>query len=407
MPILSPLRGVLGPVAAALLLAAPLVPVAFAQYAVGTIDTTFLDPARGDRLVPVDLYYPATSAGPGQPVAEPPAEGFAAVAFGHGYQISAGNYAWIAERLAGLGCVVGLPRTAGEIFPDHAQFGLDLAFAIGALRQAGADPSSRFFGRMGPRTLAMGHSMGGGCSLLAAAADPTLTAVANFAAAETDPSAIAACDQIDCSTLLFAGTNDCVTPSISHQIPMFEALIGWRTLVTITGASHCQFNAYSFLCDLGETCNPDVSRAEQQDLAWLLLRPWVRALLFLDSAAAQEFQALLAAGSGFTFSQNGTPTAVPPATAAPATTLEAFPNPLRSAAVLRVILPAPGAVRLEIFDVKGRHLRTLVDRPLAAGSHAFRWDGRDTRGEDVSTGVYLAQLSGAAGYARAALVLIR
>ena len=54
---------------------------------------------------------------------------------------------------------------------------------------------------------------------------------------------------------MFCGTNDCVTPPADHQIPMYDALAGgWRTRVTITGASHCQFNSYSFLCALGEPC---------------------------------------------------------------------------------------------------------------------------------------------------------
>ena len=141
-------------------------PLAQAQYAVGTTSVTYVDPARGNRDIPCDLYYPALAGGPEQPVADPPTAGFAAVAFGHGFQLPANVYGWIAGELAAQGCVVALPRTGSELFPDHEDFGLDLAFVAAAVRDADTEPASPFFGRMGPRTLVMGHSMGGGCSFL-------------------------------------------------------------------------------------------------------------------------------------------------------------------------------------------------------------------------------------------------
>ncbi|MBE0565910.1 MAG: T9SS type A sorting domain-containing protein [Krumholzibacteria bacterium] len=363
-----------------------------AQYPVATADLTLYDAARSDRAVPLDLYYPATAAGADQPVAEPPAGGFAAVAFGHGYQMTAGVYAWIGQRLAAAGCVVAVLRTAGELFPDHAAFGLDLAFAARSLRDAGDDPASPFFGRMGPRTLAMGHSMGGGASILAAAGDPSLTAVANFAAAETNPSAIAACASIDRPALLFAGTNDCVTPPADHQVPMHAALSGWRTLVTVTGASHCQFNAYSFLCAFGEFCSADISRQAQQDLVWLLLEPWVRAVLFLDTAAGRQFQSLLAGQDGFTFEQAGGAAAVGLDVPASRCGLEVYPNPFNPRASIAYELPDRGRVTLTVHDLAGRVIRTIVDGTRAAGAHSAAWDGRTASGGMAASGLYVVRL---------------
>jgi alpha-beta hydrolase superfamily lysophospholipase len=380
---------------------------AAAQYAVGTADRTFVDPDRDDRPVPVDLYYPAESAGPGQPVAEPPPGGFGTVSFGHGYLLSSGLYAWVAERLASIGCVVAVPRTGGELFPDHAVFALDLAFAARTVRDAGQDPASPFFGRMSPRTLVMGHSMGGGCSFLAAAGDPSLTAVANLAAAETDPSAIAACGQLAVPALLFAGTNDCVTPPPDHQIPMYGALAGgWRTLVTITGASHCQFNAESFLCELGEACSPDISRQVQQDRVWLLLEPWVRAVLLQEAGAAAEFQLLLASGGGFTYEQEGGLTDAPPSSAADLT-VTAHPNPFNPATEIRVTVAEGGPVSVSVHDLRGRRLRTLFHGHLNPGRHDLRWDGRDGAGRELPAGVYLARAAGRDATAGCRLALVR
>lgn len=388
-----------------LLVALPL--SAFAQFPVGTDDLTLLDPARDDRPVPIDLYYPAVADGSGQPPADPPSSGFAAVAVGHGYQMSAGVYGWLGERLAAAGFVVAVPRTGGELFPDHEEFGLDLAFVARALRDAGQDAASPLFGRMNDAAVVMGHSMGGGASLLALASDPGLTAVATFAAAETDPSAIGACATIDRPSLFFAGTNDCVTPPADHQIPMYEALAGgWRTLATLDGASHCQFAEYSFICSLGEFCSADISRAAQHDLTWLLLEPWLRAVALDDASQVAVFQDRLAGTPGVDAEQAGLPTAAPtPDVGAPG--LVAAPNPFNPQTSLHLELPVATMVELRIHDARGRLVRAFAPASLPAGVHAWPWDGRDDAGRDVAAGVYLVTLTTSAGTAATRVALVR
>lgn len=394
--------------ARALVLFLLLVPLlASAQFSVGTADITLVDPDRGDRVIPCDLYYPATADGPGQPPADPPPGGFAAIAFGHGYQLNTGVYAWVAERLAAIGGVVALPRTAGELFPDHEEFGLDLAFVARTLRDTADGELDALTGRMSDRTLVMGHSMGGGASLLALASDPGLTAVVTFAAAETNPSAIAACASIDRPSLFFAGTNDCVTPPADHQIPMYEALAGgWRTLVTIDGASHCQFNTYSFLCALGEFCDADISRSEQHDLVWNLLEPWVRAVLLGADDQFAVFQTRLGAGAAYAYEQAGTPTSSTP-TAGAGTALTVLPNPANPRATVRFTLPEAAVVDLRIVDLRGRQVRALTAGPFPPGSHAVNWDGRGDEGRAVSSGVYLVRLTAGQALTSTRLALIR
>ena len=68
------------------------------------------------------------------------------------------------------------------------------------------------------------------------------------------------------------------------------------------------------------------------------------------------------------------------------------PNPFNPMTTLRFELPGAGTVRLSVFDVAGRRVRTLVDGALAAGSHEIVWDGRDAAGRDVGSGSYLARL---------------
>jgi hypothetical protein len=60
---------------------------------------------------------------------------------------------------------------------------------------------------------------------------------------------------------------------------------------------------------------------------------------------------------------------------------------------LRVELPSPAAVRLQVYDVMGRRRRTLLDGALPAGATAVAWDGRDGNGAMVGYGVYFVRFS--------------
>jgi flagellar hook assembly protein FlgD len=68
------------------------------------------------------------------------------------------------------------------------------------------------------------------------------------------------------------------------------------------------------------------------------------------------------------------------------------PNPFNPQTVLVYELPQSGAVRLEVFDLRGRLVRTLVDGALAAGRYEVLWDGRNAQGREQPSGVYLSRL---------------
>jgi len=68
------------------------------------------------------------------------------------------------------------------------------------------------------------------------------------------------------------------------------------------------------------------------------------------------------------------------------------PNPFVSATTIRFDHPRAGPVRLAIFDVTGRRVRTLLDAAVAAGLQSVAWDGRDDAGRRVGAGVYMARL---------------
>jgi flagellar hook assembly protein FlgD len=50
-------------------------------------------------------------------------------------------------------------------------------------------------------------------------------------------------------------------------------------------------------------------------------------------------------------------------------------------------------VSLVVYDIAGRVVRTLLERPMAAGYHSEVWDGTDDQGGDVASGLYFCRLS--------------
>lgn len=83
------------------------------------------------------------------------------------------------------------------------------------------------------------------------------------------------------------------------------------------------------------------------------------------------------------------------------------PNPVASRATVRFGLPRAGHVTLEVFDVGGARVRTLVDDDRPAGQHAVTWDGRDASGGRARAGAYFVRLSHGGREARQRLVLLR
>ena len=67
----------------------------------------------------------------------------------------------------------------------------------------------------------------------------------------------------------------------------------------------------------------------------------------------------------------------------------------------------PAAARLDVVDVSGRHLRTLLAGELPAGEHVARWDGRDDAGRALGAGVYLVRLDAGGTREARSLVLLR
>ena len=71
-----------------------------------------------------------------------------------------------------------------------------------------------------------------------------------------------------------------------------------------------------------------------------------------------------------------------------------YPNPFNPSTIIPYQLSASTHVRLEVFNMLGQRLATLVDAEQSAGAHTAQWDATDAAGRAVGAGVYIYRLSG-------------
>ena len=73
-----------------------------------------------------------------------------------------------------------------------------------------------------------------------------------------------------------------------------------------------------------------------------------------------------------------------------------YPNPFNPVTAIEYSLPQRSSVRIDIFNLLGQRVKILVDREEPAGSYTVAWNGTNSHGQSVSTGVYFYRFQ--AGY---------
>jgi len=279
-----------------------------AQFQIGHTSITFTDPSRNNRSIPTEIYYPAEVAGDEVPLA---GGQFPVIQFGHGFVMVWSAYQHFWETYAAQGYILCFPKTEGTFSPNHTNFAQDLAFLCSAMEVEKANPSSLFYEHIQSRYCVMGHSMGGGCTILAQQYNPDLIqCVATFAAANTNPSAIAVAPTVSVPSLTFAGSYDCIAPAAQQAALIFQALdsTACKIYVNIDGASHCQFADANTNCNLGEVfsgCStPPISATAQKDLVNNILLPWLNTYLKEAPGFLPPLLDTLAAENGFSAINN-------------------------------------------------------------------------------------------------------
>jgi len=74
------------------------------------------------------------------------------------------------------------------------------------------------------------------------------------------------------------------------------------------------------------------------------------------------------------------------------TLLQNYPNPFNPTTNIEFVIPEPARVKVEIYNILGERIITLVEEKLSAGYKIVEWDGKDDQGRKVSTGIYFYRL---------------
>jgi hypothetical protein len=73
--------------------------------------------------------------------------------------------------------------------------------------------------------------------------------------------------------------------------------------------------------------------------------------------------------------------------------LKNYPNPFNPETTISFEISESGKTEVEIFNVKGQKVKTLLNENLEFGSHSIVWDGRNDKEEQVSSGMYFYRIS--------------
>lgn len=70
-----------------------------------------------------------------------------------------------------------------------------------------------------------------------------------------------------------------------------------------------------------------------------------------------------------------------------------FPNPFNPSTTIDYSLPERSQVRIEIFNLMGQSIRTLIDKEQLTGKHQVVWDGNDQNGQEAASGIYFYRIT--------------
>ena len=69
-----------------------------------------------------------------------------------------------------------------------------------------------------------------------------------------------------------------------------------------------------------------------------------------------------------------------------------YPNPFNPTTTISFYLPKAMPCKVEIFNIRGQKVKTLLSGTMPSGKHSLIWNGEDESGRAVSSGVYCYRL---------------
>jgi len=84
-----------------------------------------------------------------------------------------------------------------------------------------------------------------------------------------------------------------------------------------------------------------------------------------------------------------------------------YPNPFNPTTSIEYDLPNDSYTVVTVFDVMGKHVKTLVEKNQSAGFKTIRWDAKNDEGESVAAGMYIYQIKSGVNIASKKMILLR
>ena len=263
------------------------------SYNIGHTSITFADPARNNQSVSTQIYYPAVSTGNNVAAANGI---FPYIVFAHGFMMGENAYFDLSDTLVSKGYIVIFVTTNGGISPNHEDFGADLSFMCNQFfsLNTNSNSSSLFLGKINNKKAIVGHSMGGGSTILGAQNNTNInTIICLSPVGATTPSAISAAHLVTIPALIVSSSGDSVSPAHANHMPVYDSLASTcKVFMSIKGGGHCLYGNPNWACDFGESSSGStitITRAQQQDVTRDFITPWLNYYLKNDVSASNVF----------------------------------------------------------------------------------------------------------------------
>jgi len=277
------------------------------EHKIGYVQKKFIDNERGNRVIKTDIYFPINENVNQISDPENSDEKYPAIVFGHAFVMSVKSYSNLVESIVPKGYIFALPKTEKGIYPSHIILANDLVFVTKKLEELNNDSHSVLYKRISHNKCIMGHSMGGGCAILAAQSRSIINGLIALAPYDTNPSAIKAATNVTIPTLIFSGENDCITPPGIHQLPIYRALASdTKTFISVLGGSHCQMAVQNALCNFWEKIvrpHPEITYEQQHKILEKYILPWLDNFMKGIQEAGEQFNKQLHSDPEITFIQ--------------------------------------------------------------------------------------------------------
>ena len=84
-----------------------------------------------------------------------------------------------------------------------------------------------------------------------------------------------------------------------------------------------------------------------------------------------------------------------------------YPNPFNPSTTIQFSIPGSAKIKLDIYNIKGQLVKSLVNTSLPGGNHSIIWNGDDQSGKTVGSGIYLYRLSSPWGNVNSRMMMVK